>query len=140
VKRAALVVLLLSFGIAGAAAAYALADSPPVGPTGTTGATTTAPGTTSTTPTTPHPPPVKKPRIASGVTISGIHVGGLAYGPAYSAVSAEFRTQLALLLGDKEIDVSPWKLGAKPFIGPAVSRALHARPNTAVKLVVDVKG
>ena len=35
--------------------------------------------------------------------------------------------------------MSPWKLGAKPFIGPAVSRALHAKPGTAVKMVVDVK-
>jgi lipoprotein-anchoring transpeptidase ErfK/SrfK len=67
-------------------------------------------------------------------------VGGLAYGPAYSAVSAEFRTPLALRLGDKALSVSPWKLGARPFIGPAVSRALQAKPGTAVKMVVDVKG
>ena len=73
------------------------------------------------------------------MTISGIHVGGLAYGPAYSAVSVEFRSPLVLRIGDRSLTVSPWKLGVKPFIGPAVSRALQARPDTAVKLVVDVK-
>jgi lipoprotein-anchoring transpeptidase ErfK/SrfK len=143
VKRAALLVLLIALGVAGAAAAYALADSPPPPPT-TTGTTTTDTTTTDTTPTTTAPkptppPPVKRARIAEGVTISGIHVGGLAYGPAYSAVAVEFRAPLDLRLGDKTMMVSSWKLGAKPFIGPAVSRALHAKPNTAVKLVVDVK-
>jgi len=143
VKRAALLVLLIALGVAGAAAAYALADSPP--PPSTTGTTTTDTTTTDTTPTTTAPrptppPPVKRAtRIAEGVTISGIHVGGLAYGPAYSAVSVVFRTPLELRLGDRTMTVFPLKLGAKPFIGPAVSRALHAKPNTAVKLVVDVK-
>jgi lipoprotein-anchoring transpeptidase ErfK/SrfK len=144
VKRTALLVLVVAFGVAGAAAAYALADSPP--PPGTTAGTTTTDTTAATTtPTstaakpTP-PPPVKHPRIAPGVTISGIHVGGLAFGPAYSAVSAEFRLPLQLRLGDKAMNVSPWRLGANPFIGPAVSRALKARPGTEVKMVVDVKG
>jgi len=66
-------------------------------------------------------------------------VGGLAYGPAYSAVAVEFRSPLEMTIGDKVLIVSPWKLGAKPFIGPAVSRALRARPGTAVKMVIDVK-
>jgi len=141
VKRVAVVVLLLAIGVAGGAAAYALADSPP--PPSTTGTTDTS--TTDTTPTsttstpTPPPPPAKQTRIASGVTISGIHVGGLAYGPAYSAVSVESRSPLVLRIGDRSLSVSPWKLGAKPFIGPAVSRALQARPGTGVKLVVGVQ-
>ncbi len=141
VKRAALLVLLLALGAAGGAAAYALADSPP--PPGTTGSTT-EPTTTETTSSTTTPAPVPRPRakharIASRVTISGIHVSGLAYGPAYSAVSVEFRAPLELQLGDRTLTVSPWKLGAKPFIAAAVSRALHARPGGAVNLVVDVK-
>jgi hypothetical protein len=141
VKRTAIIVLLLAFGVAGAAAAYALADSSP--PPGTTGTDTTSTDTTTTTPTTTTPTPPKPPpkhaRIAPGVTISGIHVGGLAYGPAYSAVSVVFRSALELQLGDKILSASPWKLGAKPFIGPAVSRALQASPGTTVKMVVDVK-
>jgi lipoprotein-anchoring transpeptidase ErfK/SrfK len=142
VKRAALLAVLLAVGVAGGAAAYALADSPP--PPSTTGTTSTdtsttdtAPTSTATTPT--PPPPAKRSRIAAGVTIGGIHVGGLAYGPAYSAVAVEFRSPLELTLGDKTLTVSPWKLGAKPFIGPAISRALRAGPGTAVKIVVDVK-
>ena len=143
VKRTAFLVLLLAVGVAGAAAAYALADSPP--PPTTTGSTSTTTDTTTTAPTStapkpPPPPPAKHARIAVGVTIAGIHVGGLAYGPAYSAVSVEFRTPMMLRLGNQLISVSPWKLGAKPFIGPAVSRALKAAPGTAVKMVVDVKG
>ena len=140
-KRAALLGLLLALGVAGGAAAYALADSPP--PPSTTGTTSTDTSPTDTTPTstttpTPQPPP-KRTTIAAGVTISGIHVGGLAYGPAYSAVSLDFRSPLELTLGDKTLAVSPWKLGAKPFISGAVARALQARPNTAVTMVVDVK-
>jgi lipoprotein-anchoring transpeptidase ErfK/SrfK len=139
VKRAALLVLLAAFALAGAAAAYALADSPPPGPTGPTGTTTDdTTTTTSTTRPTPAPPP-KRSRIAPGVTISGIHVGGLAFGPAYSAVSVEFRSELEVRLGDRLLTVSPWRLGAKPFIGPAVSRALKAKPGTAVMMVVDVR-
>ena len=140
-KRAALLVLLIALGVAGVAAAYAFADSPP--PSTTTGTTTTDSTTTTTTPTTtaptPPPPPAKRTRIAAGVTISGIHVAGLTYGAAASAVAVVFRSPLELDLGDHVLLVSPWKLGAKPFIGPAVSRALKAKPNTAVKLVVDVK-
>ena len=141
-KRAAILVLLLACGVAGVAAAYALADSSPP-PPGTTSTDTTSTDTTTTTPTsttsTPPKPPPKRARIAPGVTISGIHVGGLAYGPAYSAVSVVFRSTLELQLGDKMLSVSPWKFGAKPFIGPAISRALRAKPGTAVKMVVDVK-
>jgi lipoprotein-anchoring transpeptidase ErfK/SrfK len=137
VKRAAVLVLVVALGVAGAAAAYALADSPPTGPTGPSG----PPGdTTTTTTTTPAPaPPPKRARIAPGVTISGIHVGGLSFGPAYSAVSVEFRSALEVRLGSRFLTVSPWQLGAKPFIGPAVIRALKARPGTAVKMVVAVK-
>jgi lipoprotein-anchoring transpeptidase ErfK/SrfK len=142
VKRAALLVLLLALAVAGVAAAYALADSPPPPPPSDSTTTDTSSTTTVPTSTQPAPtpkPPAKRARIASGVTIAVIHVGGLAYGPAYSAVSVEFRSPLSLQLGDRTISVSPWKMGAKPFIGPAVSRALHAKPGTAVKMVVDVK-
>jgi lipoprotein-anchoring transpeptidase ErfK/SrfK len=144
VKRVALLALLLALGVSGGAAAYALADSPPPPPpttdTTSTDTTTTAttPTETSTTPK-PPPPPAKRTRIAAGVTISGIHVGGLAYGPAYSAVAVEFRAPLELNLKDTTLLVSPWKLGAKPFIGSAVARALSAPQHTAVKMVVDVK-
>jgi lipoprotein-anchoring transpeptidase ErfK/SrfK len=144
VKRAALLSLLLALGVSGVVAAYALADSPPPPPTTSTDSTSTDTTTTDTVPTSTQPliapkPPVRKARIASGVTIAGIHVGGLAYGPAYSAVSVEFRSPLTLQVGDRTVTVSPWTLGAKPFIGPAVRRALSAKPGTAVKMAVDVQ-
>jgi lipoprotein-anchoring transpeptidase ErfK/SrfK len=151
VKRAALAAVLLALGVAGTAAAYALADSPP--PTTSTGTTATAP-TGTVPPSATAPVPRKTPkaparprparpavvaRIASGVTIDGVHVGGLAYGPAYSAISVTFRSPLVLELGTRTITVSPWKLGAKPFIRPAVVRALQAHSGGAVKMLVDVK-
>jgi lipoprotein-anchoring transpeptidase ErfK/SrfK len=144
VKRAALLVLLLALGVSGVAAAYALADSNPPPATTTSTSTTTDISSTDTVPTSTQPtttpkPPVKKARIASGVTIAGIHVGGLSYGPAYSAVSIEFRSPLTLKVGTQTVTVSPWTLGAKPFIGPAVRRALSSKPGTAVKMVVDVQ-
>ena len=162
-KRAALLTLVLALGVAGVAAAYALADPapPPAPPSDSsstptdTSPTETAPPTSTqplptqpkpTQPTTTQPTPTPTPRppatharIASGVTIGGVHVGGLAYGPAYSAVSVEFRSPLVLRLEARTITVSPWKLGAQPFIGSAVSRAVHARPGAAVKMVVDVR-
>jgi lipoprotein-anchoring transpeptidase ErfK/SrfK len=132
-------VLLVALGVAGAAAAFALADSPPPGPTGPTGTPTdTTPTSTTTRTPTPAPPP-KRTRIGPGVTVSGIHVGGLAFGPAYSAVSVEFRSPLEIQVGNRFLTVSPLKLGAKPFIGSAVARALKARPGTAIKMVVDVR-
>jgi lipoprotein-anchoring transpeptidase ErfK/SrfK len=144
VKRAALLVVIFALGVAGVGAAYALADGGPTPPPSDSTPTDTTSTTTPTTPpttTTPKPPkpPAKQPRIAAGVTIAGIHVGGLTYGPAYSALSVLFRSPVTLLLGDKTITVSPWKLGAKPYISPAVKRALLAKPGTAVKMVVDVK-
>ena len=140
--------MLLALGVAGGLAAVALADSPPPPPTTGTTATSptdTTPTDTTPTDTSPAPAPPKPPartklaRIAAGVTISGIHVGGLAYGPAYSAVSVEFRASLLLTLSRRTTTVSPWKLGARPFIGAAVSRALHAKPGSAVRLRVDVE-
>ncbi len=147
-KRLGLAVLGAALAVAGTAAAYALADSPPPVPPPSDSATTptdTGPqpvpsvpaSSTEETPTPPAPPP-KRTRIAPGVTIAGIHVGGLAYGPAYSALSAAFRSPLLLELGDRDLTVSPFRFGAKPNIGPAVRRALLVRPGSRVTLVVSV--
>ncbi len=160
-KRLSLLVLVLGLGVSGAAAAYALAESPPppspsTAPT-TTGASDTTPTgssesvpteTKQTPPTKPRPKkrttpptkprPKKRTKISAGVTIGDIHVGGLAYGPAYSAVSVVFRAPIVLELGDKTITVSPFALGAKPYIGPAVRRALAGRPGSRVRMVIAV--
>jgi lipoprotein-anchoring transpeptidase ErfK/SrfK len=144
-KRLGTVVLVVALGVTGALAAYALADSPP--PPTTTESTTTPTDTSAqSTPsapvptTVPTPPkrPSKRTRIASGVTIAGIHVGGLAYGPAYSVLSAAFRSPLVLEVGDQDLTVSPFRFDAKPNIGPAVRRALLARPGSKVRMVVSV--
>ena len=140
-RRLGLAVVLVTLCAGGGVAAHALADNPPP-PQSTTSTepTESTPGPTepTTTPTEPRPKPRQAARIAAGVSIAGIHVGGLAYGPAYSAVSVAFRSYLALRLGDKAIGISPWKLGAKPHIGPAVLRALRAKPGTDVQMVVSV--
>ena len=147
-RRLGLAVLLVGLCAVGGVAAHALADNPPPPqastPTDTTDSTPAPTEPSTTTPTQPAPKPKPRPkpqeptRIAAGVSIAGIHVGGLAYGPAYSAVSVAFRSWLGLHLGDKMISISPWKLGAKPHIGPAVLRALRARPGSTVQMVVSV--
>jgi lipoprotein-anchoring transpeptidase ErfK/SrfK len=145
VRRIGFAVLVLCVGVAGAAAAYALAETPPPPPTPTTQSDPSTPTEptesipTETTPTTPTKPPRKRSTIPAGVTIAGIHVGGLAYGPAYSAVSVAFRSPLALELADRTVTVSPFRFQAKPYISAAVRRALASRPGARVHMLVAVR-
>jgi lipoprotein-anchoring transpeptidase ErfK/SrfK len=105
-----------------------------------TSTTTTAPATTATTPK-PKPRPVPTPKVLpQGVTIGGIHVGGLAPRAAYLVVRAAFNSPLVLTLGPHKIEVSPAKLGAVAYAKNAVSRARFAPPGTAIPLGVNIDG
>ena len=151
VRRVTLGIVL--FGLAGAGF---LAASVPAGPhplgalsdstsstTETTTTTATTTETTSTSPTTPTPKPRPTPRairLAKGVTIGGVHVGGLTPQAALSAVRLAFASPLVVTLEEKRISVSPRRLGAKAYIEAAVARATRASSGAAVPLVVTVKG
>jgi lipoprotein-anchoring transpeptidase ErfK/SrfK len=89
-------------------------------------AATTTTGTTTTTPTT----------IASGVTISGVEVGDMAYDQAYGAVSGSFARPLMLTVPRHRLAVEPARIGAMAYVRAAVSRALTVPADTALKLRV----
>src|SRR5262249_10077266 len=120
------------------------AQSPPTttGTDTTTSTTTeTTSTTTTTTTTTPAPKPRPQPRVLpQGVTIGGIHVGGLSPGAAHAGARAAFRSALVLTVGAHKEFVSPTELGAVAYAKAAVARARSARPGTAIALGVSVRG
>ena len=103
------------------------------------------PATTTTTTTTPAPRPRPKPKprpvaLPDGVTIGGIHVGGLSPDAAYQVVLAGFRSPLVLKLGAHKVEISPISLGVTAYAKVAVAHARSAKPGTAVPLGVNVHG
>jgi lipoprotein-anchoring transpeptidase ErfK/SrfK len=108
----------------------------------TTSTTTTPEATTSvTTTTTPKPRPKPKPlRLPQGVTIGGIHVGGLSPDAAYAVVRASFRSPLVLKLGGHRASVPVTRLGAVAYAKTAVAHARSAKPGTSIPLGVSVHG
>ena len=106
-------------------------------------ATTTTTSTTSTTTTTTKPKPRPKPApkaLPQGVTIGGIHVGGLSPRAAFLVVRAAFNSPLVLTIGAHRAEVSPARLGAVAYAKNAVSRARFAPPGTAIPLGVNIDG
>ncbi len=167
--RRALGIGTVALAIAGAGVLAALvpagaAQSPP--PSGTTTAstetasTTTVPesttaATTTTAPPSPKPNPKPKPkpkpkprpkpkpapiRLPRGVTIGGIHVGGLSPTAAFAVVREAFSSELVLTLGAHKVTVRPAALGAVAYAKTAVARASGAKPGSAVRLGVHVDG
>jgi lipoprotein-anchoring transpeptidase ErfK/SrfK len=104
---------------------------------------TTAPTTTQAPTTTTSPRPKPKPRITrlpQGVTIGGIHVGGLSPDAAYAVVRAGFRSPLVLSVGAHRATVYPSSLGTIAYAKAAVARARAARPGTKLSLGISVRG
>jgi lipoprotein-anchoring transpeptidase ErfK/SrfK len=107
----------------------------------TTTVTTTTTTTTSTTTTTPKPRPKPASKtLPRGVTIGGIHVGGLSPRAAFAVVRAAFNSPLVLRAGAHKVEVNPAKLGAVAYAKNAVAHARSAKPGTKVPLGVNVDG
>jgi lipoprotein-anchoring transpeptidase ErfK/SrfK len=154
VKRAlGIAVAALSLSAAGVLLALVPAgsaqDPPPTTSTtvATTTSTTTSTDTTTsvTTTTTPKPQPQPQPQpqpvnLPQGVTIGGIHVGGLSPDAAYAVVRASVRSPLVLKLGANRVTVPVASLGVVAYAKTAVSRARSSRPGTSVPLGVSVRG
>jgi lipoprotein-anchoring transpeptidase ErfK/SrfK len=153
VKRAlGIAVAALALSAAGVLAALVPAgsaqDPPPTTETTTTDLNTTTSTTTTTetttsvtTTTTPKPKPrPKPPRLPQGVTIGGIHVGGLSPDAAYAVVRASFRSPLVLKVGANRATVPVTRLGAVAYAKTAVAHARSARPGTSIPLGVSVHG
>ena len=143
---------LAAAGVLAAVVPAGSAQSPPTttetstaSTTSTTVETTTTESTstsTSTT-TTPKPRPRPKPQARTlplGVTIGGIHVGGLSPNAAYAVVRAAFTAPLVLQAGGHRALVSPAELGAVAYAKAAVAHARSAPAGAAVPLGVNVSG
>jgi lipoprotein-anchoring transpeptidase ErfK/SrfK len=89
----------------------------------------------------PAPPPKPKPvrRIARGVTIGGVYVGGLEPDVAEEVVRTAFDSRLVLLVRDRRVSASPDKLGARAYVEAAVAHARSASAGAAVHLMVVVR-
>ena len=87
----------------------------------------------------PRPKPVKDERIARGVTIGGVYVGGLEPDVAEDVVRTAFDAPLVLLVRDHRVSVAPNRLGAHAYANAAVAHARSADPGTAIHLTVVVR-
>jgi lipoprotein-anchoring transpeptidase ErfK/SrfK len=84
------------------------------------------------------PDAARKPvPIAPGVTVAGVHVGGLTSEPARTRIEKAFGRPLRLRFGSKRWRISARYLGASAAIDEAVARALDARPRARVSLEVS---
>ena len=134
--------LLAAFASVGFASAIVLAS---VAGAGTDGArqtteppTTTTTTTTETTTTEPIPSP-RQPRIAHGVMIGDVYVGGLLPYEASNVVRRHFAKPLVLVATPtRQFRVRPKQLGAEPNVKKAVGRARFSKPDTTVPLTVQV--
>ncbi|MGH3030364.1 MAG: L,D-transpeptidase family protein [Gaiellaceae bacterium] len=77
-------------------------------------------------------------KIADGVTIAGVEVGGMTRQAAIVAVKASFDRPLVYELRGRSFWVVPGKLGAWPRTPGAVDAALAAAAGTAVRLEVGL--
>jgi hypothetical protein len=75
--------------------------------------------------------------IAPGVTVAGVHVGGLTSEPARTRVEKAFGRPLRLFYGSKRWRISPRYLGANAAIDKAVAAALRSGPRARVSLTVS---
>lgn len=78
--------------------------------------------------------------LPAGVRIAGVDVGGLQTDSAETFVRAAFAQPLVVVLAGKRISVAPADLGAVPYAGQAVRRALASSTGATVDLSVKVPG
>jgi lipoprotein-anchoring transpeptidase ErfK/SrfK len=124
VRRAALLLCTAAgLAVAGAMAAVVSAGPAP-------NQTTTSTGTT----------PAPSGTIATGVTIAGVPVGGMAAADAAKAVQTAFDAPIELLVAGTRVLVTPDVLGATANVEKAIERAVVAPPDTTVGLPIATDG
>jgi lipoprotein-anchoring transpeptidase ErfK/SrfK len=74
--------------------------------------------------------------IPLGVTVAGLHVGGLSAEPARSLIETAFRRPLTVADGSTHTTIDPAKVGAAVDVNAAVSSALAATPRSRIALPV----
>jgi lipoprotein-anchoring transpeptidase ErfK/SrfK len=92
--------------------------------------------TTTSTGTTPQPGGT----IATGVTIAGVPVGGMAAVDAAKAVQAAFDAPVQLRIAGTRVLATPDVLGATANVEKAIERAVAAPPDTNVGLPIATDG
>jgi lipoprotein-anchoring transpeptidase ErfK/SrfK len=136
VKRTGLTALLAAL-VCAAGLLSAAAVAGPLARFVTTGTSTGPPATTETSgETTTLTEPV---RIAAGVKIAGVPVGGMTAAEASTAVERAFARPLVFVLSRHWLHASPQRLGATADVKETVARAQLAAPGTTFRLHVQVK-
>jgi lipoprotein-anchoring transpeptidase ErfK/SrfK len=82
------------------------------------------------------PPPPTEARIADGVTVGSVAVGGMTEAEARTAVQAAFDRPLPFAFRQRRWLLRPDALGAVAYVNPAVAEALTAAPGEEVELRV----
>jgi lipoprotein-anchoring transpeptidase ErfK/SrfK len=77
--------------------------------------------------------------IQPGVTIQGIHVGGMTADEAKAAVVAAVKTPFKLGFRARTLEATPWQLGVRTHVALAVTNALAAAPPADVPLTVSIE-
>jgi lipoprotein-anchoring transpeptidase ErfK/SrfK len=127
----------LVMAAAGTTAAFAQ-DGTTTGSTTGTAQTATGVTTTDATSPAPPPPPPEPPRIADGVTVAGVAVGGMTAEEAAAALRTFWQRPFVVRLGTRVWSVSARRLGGRVDISTAVTQALAAAPLTSLSLPVLV--
>jgi lipoprotein-anchoring transpeptidase ErfK/SrfK len=76
------------------------------------------------------------PLIAPGVSVLGIHVGGLSSEPARARIAQAFSQPITVVYRDKQLKVSARHLGAGAAVDDTVASALAATPRSHIGLPV----
>ena len=84
------------------------------------------------------PPPPEEPRVAEGVTVARIPVGGMTAEQARAAIKAGFDRPVPLAFRAHRWRMPPAKVGATPYLSRAVTAALAAAPGRNVALDVRI--
>ena len=74
--------------------------------------------------------------ISPGVTVLGVHLGGLTAQPAGSAINARIARPIVIITGTKRIRITPARLGAAASVDAAVRSALSATPASKIALPI----
>ncbi len=74
--------------------------------------------------------------IAPGVTVAGVHVGGLSAEPARAAVDAAFARPVTIAYDTLQTTIDPAQIGTAIDVDAAVSSALAATPRSRIAIPV----
>jgi lipoprotein-anchoring transpeptidase ErfK/SrfK len=76
------------------------------------------------------------PLVPAGVTVAGLHAGGLTAEPLRAELEASFARPLTIDDGTSQTLIDPASLGAQPNVDAAVAAAFGATPESAVAVPV----